>query len=69
MPGNTRAGKAGQAAIVLSPRDAARIAYAASFGLDGGGEGGEAPAQAAAALSRLGYVQIDTISVVERAHH
>jgi len=35
--------------------------------LDGGGASGKAGAMRA--INRLGYVQIDTISVVERAHH
>jgi uncharacterized protein len=96
VPGYTRAGKSGHETIALYPRDAARIAYIASFGpggCSGQGPGGEGPApaapavarpaeheptahqtaapaaQAAALLSRIGYVQIDTISVVERAHH
>jgi uncharacterized protein YcaQ len=112
VPRYTRAGKSGHEAIALSPRDAARIAYIASFGpgcREGYGPGetvpapappavahaahqaaepaaqaahqaaesaaqaahqaAESAAQAAALLSRLGYVQIDTISVVERAHH
>src|SRR5437868_15531045 len=30
---------------------------------------GEGPAAVAAAVEHLGYVQIDTINVIERAHH
>ena len=30
---------------------------------------GEGPEATAAAVEHLGYVQIDTISVIERAHH
>jgi uncharacterized protein YcaQ len=52
--------------LVLSASEAQAIAFRASFG----GNGRPDPvSRAAAALDRLGYVQIDTISVVERAHH
>lgn len=53
----------------LSAREAAAIAYAASFEIAEPGPDASAEDRAAAALRRIGHVQIDTISVVERAHH
>ncbi|MBU0926812.1 MAG: winged helix DNA-binding domain-containing protein [Spirochaetes bacterium] len=54
-------------ALSLSREEAIGIAYRARF--PSPGPGGEAADTAYGTLERLGYVQIDTISVVERAHH
>jgi uncharacterized protein YcaQ len=54
--------------MTVTKREARRIALGAQRGLTGrkfpAGPGG-----AYAAIKHLGYVQIDTISVIERAHH
>ena len=52
----------------ISLAAARRLAVAAQ-GLDGAWEAPPGKAGAAAVVERLGYVQIDTISVVQRAHH
>lgn len=56
------------AALELSRAEAAAMAYRARFGAPNGGSSSPL-ARAAAMLDRVGHVQIDTISVVERAHH
>ena len=58
--------------LVLSVPEARRIAYQASFGRSDGAvpvNQADCMSRAAVNLERLGYVQLDTISVVERAHH
>lgn len=52
---------------VITPAHARRLALRAQ-GLDGSFRPGRGAAGAAAVVERLGYVQIDTIAVVERAH-
>ncbi len=52
----------------ITRQDACRIAIAAQ-GLDGGWKFPAGKEGAARAIERLGMVQIDTIAVVERAHH
>lgn len=54
------------APLGLSAAEARRLAFASQFRPLPGDDPAE---NAASALSGLGYVQIDTISVVERAHH
>jgi len=57
-------------ALELSRAEAIRIAYAARFAPAVAASAPlDAEARAAEQLERLGHVQIDTISVVERAHH
>lgn len=51
----------------ITPAHARRVALRAT-GLDGAWRPGRGAAGAAATIERLGYVQIDTIAVVERAH-
>lgn len=60
--------------LELGAREAAELAFGASFDIPEPPGGAAASAttsasRAAAALRRIGHVQIDTISVVERAHH
>lgn len=60
--------------LELGAREAAELAFGASFDVPeppGGAAASDtsSAARAAAALRRIGHVQIDTISVVERAHH
>lgn len=50
-------------------RDHARRLMLRAQGLDGGFMPQEGPLGTVQTISRLGYVQIDTIAVVERAHH
>jgi len=52
----------------ISSTEARRLVLTAQ-GLLGGPVFGEGKAGALAAIEHLGYIQIDTISVVERAHH
>lgn len=52
----------------ISPAEARRIVLQAQ-GLDGGWSLPAGKEGAAEAIERLGYVQIDTIAVIERAHH
>ena len=52
----------------ISSEEARRLVLTAQ-GLLGGPVFGEGKAGALAAIERLGYIQIDTISIVERAHH
>jgi uncharacterized protein len=52
----------------LSPAQARRIWLRAQR-LDTAAPFGEGPQAVASAVAHLGYVQIDTISVIERAHH
>lgn len=52
----------------ISPEEVRRLVLSAQ-GLSVGRRFGEGKAGALAAIEHLGYVQIDTISVVERAHH
>ncbi|WP_454631256.1 winged helix-turn-helix domain-containing protein [Bradyrhizobium cenepequi] len=52
----------------LSRTDARRIWLSAQK-LDAAAPFGDGPAAVAAAVEHLGYVQIDTINVIERAHH
>ncbi len=54
--------------IALSIKDARRIWLQATR-LDARTPFGEGPAATQAAIEHLGYVQIDTINVIERAHH
>lgn len=63
-----------RATHILSRQEAVRIAYGCQFCPEAragtGAAGMPDPADRAAAhLARIGHVQIDTISVVERAHH
>ncbi|MFO1144440.1 MAG: crosslink repair DNA glycosylase YcaQ family protein [Amaricoccus sp.] len=51
------------------PLAAARRIWLAAQRLDGPAPFGEGPAATAAAVAHLGYVQIDTINVIERSHH
>ncbi len=46
-----------------------RCAYLAQFGTPVDGKGGTVADRVSRAIRRISYVQIDTISVVERAHH
>jgi len=64
-------GRAGKGATLeLTRNDAVRIAYTARFAPTAARSGPQdARERAADQLERLGHVQIDTISVVERAHH
>ena len=55
------------ATITLSTIQARRLALAAGAGFHR--PAGRGPAAVAELVERIGYVQIDTISVVERAHH
>jgi hypothetical protein len=48
---------------------AARAIWLRAQRLDSGAPFGEGPAATAAAIDHLGYVQIDTIHVIERCHH
>jgi uncharacterized protein YcaQ len=61
MPRNT-------APVPLSKQQARRI-WLQSQRLDTPAPFGEGPAATAAAVEHLGYVQIDTINVIERCHH
>jgi len=49
--------------------DQARTIWLHAQRLDGAAPFGEGPAATAAAVAHLGYVQIDTINVIERSHH
>lgn len=51
---------------LLTKRQVKRLAVLASLNGRGKGKGRAAALQA---IQHLGYVQIDTISVIERAHH
>src|SRR3979411_928464 len=51
------------------PRAAARRIWLRAQRLDTPAPFGEGPAATAAAVEHLGYVQIDTINVIERSHH
>ncbi len=53
---------------VLSNRQARRIWLAAQR-LDSAAPFGDGPEATRAAIEHLGYVQIDTINVIERCHH
>jgi len=64
----TRTKKTPATAVSLSAEEARRGVLAAN-GLLGAPRFGQGKAGALAAIEHLGYVQIDTISVVERAHH
>ena len=55
------------ATITLSVTQARRLALAAGAGFHR--PAGRGPAAVSELVERIGYVQIDTISVVERAHH
>lgn len=56
--------------LELGAREAAELAFGASFDIpEPAAASSDAAGRAAAALRRIGHVQIDTISVVERAHH
>lgn len=55
--------------IELGARQAAELAFSASFDIPEPASDTSATAWASAALRRIGHVQIDSISVVERAHH
>src|SRR6201994_2930427 len=55
-------------AIAMS-KVAARAIWLAAQRLDAEAPFGEGPSATAAAVGHLGYVQIDTIHVVERCHH
>ncbi len=59
---------AGSVSLSLTKRDARRIWLRAQR-LDTPTPFGEGPAATAAAVEHLGYVQIDTINVIERSHH
>jgi uncharacterized protein len=54
--------------VTLSPARA-RAIWMAAQGLDRTEPFGAGPAAALAAIGQLGYVQIDTINVIERCHH
>src|SRR6201996_2919518 len=54
--------------IVLS-KAAARAIWLRAQRLDAEAPFGDGPAATAAAIEHLGYVQIDTINVIERCHH
>ena len=54
--------------IILSPARARHLWIAAQR-LDSADPFGSGPAAALAAIAHLGYVQIDTINVIERCHH
>lgn len=58
---------AASAVPVLSQSQARRLTLAAGAGFDR--PSGRGPSAVAALVDRIGFVQIDTISVVERAHH
>jgi uncharacterized protein YcaQ len=60
--------RAAPAPLDLSPAAARRL-WLRAQGLDAPAPFGEGPAATRAAVERLGYVQIDTINVIERAHH
>jgi uncharacterized protein YcaQ len=51
------------------PKSLARQAWLRAQGLDRGTPFGRGPAATVAATRQLGYVQIDTINVIERSHH
>ncbi|GAB4185600.1 MAG: crosslink repair DNA glycosylase YcaQ family protein [Thalassobaculales bacterium] len=51
------------------PRAAARRVWLAAQRLDAEAPFGDGPAATLAAIEHLGYVQIDTINVIERCHH
>ena len=55
-------------ALPLS-RAAARRLWLRAQRLDAAAPFGAGPAATRAAVEHLGYVQIDTINVIERAHH
>ncbi len=54
--------------MIMTNQEARRLALAAQ-GLDGAWHPPTGADGAVAVVDRVGYVQIDTISVVERAHH
>ncbi len=54
---------------IVIPKEEARNLVLSSQGLDGNLEFGEGIPGAAGAIQKLGYVQIDTINIIERAHH
>ena len=54
--------------VKISPADARRLWLRAQR-LDDGAPFGAGPTAVAAAIRHLGYVQIDTINVIERCHH
>lgn len=54
--------------VTITPRQARRLWLTAQK-LDQPAPFGDGPAAIAAAVAHLGYVQIDTINVVERCHH
>jgi uncharacterized protein YcaQ len=58
----------GAAPLALSVADARRI-WLRAQGLDRAAPFGAGPEAVAAAVAHLGYVQIDTINVIERCHH
>ncbi|HLV82221.1 MAG TPA: crosslink repair DNA glycosylase YcaQ family protein, partial [Devosia sp.] len=57
-----------KAPLVLDPARARQIWIAAQR-LDGAAPFGSGPEAVRAAIAHLGYVQIDTINVIERCHH
>ena len=63
-PGGKRA-----SAPAVVPVRTARAIWIAAQGLDREAPFGAGPAAVAAAIRQLGYVQIDTINVIERSHH
>ena len=54
--------------VILTPAQARSIWMAAQK-LDTSTPFGSGPAATQAAIAHLGYVQIDTINVIERCHH
>ncbi|MBU1176400.1 MAG: winged helix DNA-binding domain-containing protein [Alphaproteobacteria bacterium] len=57
------------AASLTVPVGQARAMWIAAQALDRAAPFGSGPEAVAAAVSQLGYVQIDTINVIERSHH
>ena len=62
-------GKKRAAAPIVVPQRQARALWIAAQGLDRVAPFGTGPEAVAAAIAQLGYVQIDTINVIERSHH
>ena len=62
-------GKKRIAAPIVVPQRQARALWIAAQGLDRVDPFGAGPEAVAAAIAQLGYVQIDTINVIERSHH
>ena len=57
------------AAPIVVPQRQARALWMVAQGLDRAAPFGDGPEAVAAAIGQLGYVQIDTINVIERSHH